>query len=210
MKVTSTRVAFIWCFFFLADFALGGGLAYPQKDIEIFEKGGPLGRVTFSHQHHKMYQCIDCHPKVFQMEKGASGGGKPLSMREMMDAKFCGKCHDGQTAFSIITGKDCGKCHKFHPTTNCTKCHEPHKLTFEKAGPLGKVIFSHQDHMMNQCVDCHPKVFKMERPGSGEALSMREMRDEKYCGKCHDGKKAFSIRSEKDCARCHVPPKEGE
>ncbi len=105
------RPAIIWGLFFLVAFMLAGGLAYSQMKELIFKKGGPAGEVVFSHKSHSMFKCPSCHPDPFKMKAGATGGGKPLSMREMMDGKTCGKCH-GKMAFGVTVGKDCVRCHK--------------------------------------------------------------------------------------------------
>jgi len=72
----------------------------------------------------------------------------------------------------------------------------------------GKVVFSHQAHMKKKtaksanvsCKTCHgtpndaKKRYTMADMGKGES-----------CGKCHDGRKAFSIAK---CDACHPSPEE--
>jgi len=34
-------------------------------------------------------------------------------------------------------------------------------------------------------------------------MTMAAMNEGKFCGACHDGKKAFSVKAPADCAKCH-------
>jgi c(7)-type cytochrome triheme protein len=70
-------------------------------------------------------------------------------------------------------------------------------------GSEGKVIFSgtiHGDQGLN-CMDCHPKIFPMKK--TTEELKMSDLNAGKYCGACHNGKKAFSTDNPADCSKCH-------
>lgn len=70
-------------------------------------------------------------------------------------------------------------------------------------GEAGKVIFSGSVHAEKglKCMDCHPKIFPMKKPT--EELKMSDLIAGKYCGECHDGKKAFSSEKYDDCSKCH-------
>jgi c(7)-type cytochrome triheme protein len=75
------------------------------------------------------------------------------------------------------------------------------KFTPKEADP---VVFSHESHVNQQkakCTDCHTKIFKMKK----EDLKMTKEAhgQDKHCGVCHNGKKAFSQAAEKECAKCH-------
>jgi c(7)-type cytochrome triheme protein len=61
-------------------------------------------RALFSHRTHQSFGCYACHPSVFP--QAAVG----FTHAEMQDGKFCGRCHDGQTAFAI-PGAACARCH---------------------------------------------------------------------------------------------------
>jgi c(7)-type cytochrome triheme protein len=63
--------------------------------------------VTFSHwSHRKRFTCRVCHTEIeFAMKRNASG----ITENANRNGKFCGACHDGQTAF--------------RPADNCEKCH---------------------------------------------------------------------------------------
>lgn len=77
-------------------------------------------------------------------------------------------------------------------------------IKFEAKGSTGPVLFSHEKHVSQQklkCTDCHTKIFKMKK----EDLKMtKEVHgQDKHCGVCHNGKKAFDQTAEADCAKCH-------
>jgi osmotically-inducible protein OsmY len=39
----------------------------------------------------------------------------------------------------------------------------------------------------------------------GDKMNMAAMNEGKFCGTCHDGKKAFSVKAASDCGKCHQP-----
>ena len=72
-------------------------------------------------------------------------------------------------------------------------------VTF-KGGGLGKVVFSGTAHAKSAaCTACHPKVFKMKSGAS--KITMKDIYAGKFCGTCHNGKKAFAAKP--DCQKCH-------
>jgi c(7)-type cytochrome triheme protein len=76
-------------------------------------------------------------------------------------------------------------------------------LTFTPKNAL-PVVFSHRKHMNEknyQCTDCHYLIFQMAR-GSYE-MHMDELSKGAFCGKCHNGLKAFDVKDKKNCSRCH-------
>lgn len=81
----------------------------------------------------------------------------------------------------------------------------PSGKTLEFASPMGKVSFDGKVHADKgaKCADCHtkPKLFEMKK--GGDKMTMAAMNDGKYCGACHDGAKAFSVKATADCAKCH-------
>lgn len=51
------------------------------------------------------------------------------------------------------------------------------------------------------CSDCHnPEMFPKMKQGTIK-ITMNDLYAGKYCGKCHDGKRAFLIKEY--CTRCH-------
>jgi len=69
----------------------------------------------------------------------------------------------------------------------------------------GNVVFSHRLHVLREklrCIQCHPKPFS--RKFGTTKITMQDIWKEKYCGSCHNGKKAFDARSTKNCSKCHI------
>lgn len=68
---------------------------------------------------------------------------------------------------------------------------------------ISTVVFSGTAHAEKglSCSECHPKPFMMQK---GYArMKMVEIIAGKYCGACHDGKRAFASNQAETCARCH-------
>lgn len=79
------------------------------------------------------------------------------------------------------------------------------KVEFQ-GGPMGKVTFDAKVHADKglKCADCHttaPKLFEMKK--GKNKITMAAMNDGQFCGACHDGKKAFSVKSPDACVKCH-------
>lgn len=81
----------------------------------------------------------------------------------------------------------------------------PPGKSLEFASPMGKVTFDGKLHADKgaKCADCHtkPKLFEMKQ--GKDKITMAAMNEGKFCGACHDGKKAFSVKTPGDCAKCH-------
>ena len=60
-------------------------------------------------------------------------------------------------------------------------------------------MFSHRTHQTFGCYACHPTVF----PQAPVGFTHAEMREGKFCGRCHDGRASFAIEGA-PCGRCHV------
>jgi c(7)-type cytochrome triheme protein len=152
-----------------------------MKSFVYADSGMP---VTFSHQNHTTkFACNVCHPSIFQMKKGSTR----ITMEMIYQGNSCGKCHNGKTAFSA---KDCGKCHNMSVL----------KKNFSyPSGDMPPAVFSHQFHTaMFECSNCHTAIFKYKKGGSG--MKMDYIYQNRFCGKCHDGKTAFGSS---ECQRCH-------
>jgi c(7)-type cytochrome triheme protein len=75
------------------------------------------------------------------------------------------------------------------------------KFTPKGAEP---VTFSHKIHVTDhkfKCTDCHTKIFPMKKQDL--KMTKEAHGQDKYCGVCHNGKKAFSQSAEANCAKCH-------
>jgi c(7)-type cytochrome triheme protein len=75
-------------------------------------------------------------------------------------------------------------------------------LEFTKS-PMGKVIFSGEDHAEAgiKCKECHnPEMFPKMKQGTVE-ITMEKIYAGELCGKCHNGTRAFEAK--KNCKECH-------
>ena len=81
-------------------------------------------------------------------------------------------------------------------------------IVFKDTNKLPFVLFSHEKHTKagNTCEDCHDKIFqkKIGSTDQNNALNMDALKAGKYCGACHNGRKAFAV--EKSCKKCHAKP----
>ncbi len=95
--------------------ALSAGLVTTAEAIEygdiILEKNSKnmqkadVKAVLFPHWFHRIrYKCKVCHEEIFIMKKGAND----ITMKQIMDGKACGTCHNGLTAWEPLY---CDKCH---------------------------------------------------------------------------------------------------
>jgi len=78
------------------------------------------------------------------------------------------------------------------------------EINYEAKGTPGPVLFSHETHVNQykaKCTDCHTKIFKMKKESS--KMTQALFAEGKFCGACHDGKKAFSAVAKADCQKCH-------
>lgn len=68
--------------------------------------------VIFPHWFHRIrFQCRVCHQELgFEMRAGSN----KVTMDEIIDGKFCGACHNGETAWSV---DNCDLCHSALPGT---------------------------------------------------------------------------------------------
>lgn len=146
-----------------------------------------VGRVEFSHNNHLAAvgnNCTACHNVPFEI---VTKKNIPVSMAAMEKGASCGKCHDGTKAFSV--------------KGDCAACHPLGDFVY-KVPEAGDAPFSHATHIaMYGCMECHPALFKAER-GRQPAVTMAQMEKGASCGRCHDGKSAFSVQG--DCEKCHA------
>ncbi len=107
----------LWAgFLLLAGSAPAAGLKY--GDIIIPRIPSERNTISFMPQalfphwiHRTEFRCYVCHDKIFKMKRG----GDRIDMDAVRSGQYCGKCHNGKTAFAI--GFDtCERCHKA-PTT---------------------------------------------------------------------------------------------
>ena len=78
-----------------------------------------------------------------------------------------------------------------------------------KGSGAGRVIFKGKDHDWTKgltCKDCHISIFPFKKPGAEGAavIKMSDIYEGRYCGACHNGKKAFDAKPKDSCKRCHI------
>ncbi len=80
------------------------------KDPIVWTK--PVKAVVFQHGlHTEEYglECDACHNDVFTMKFGVAEQSPDFTMKALYAGQYCGKCHDGETAFASNTL--CNNCH---------------------------------------------------------------------------------------------------
>lgn len=86
----------------------------------------------------------------------------------------------------------------------------PGPIVFEKgADSPGTVTFNHETHVdpsQPNCKGCHETMFSIrpEKAGRLGSVKMEALYEQKQCGACHNGEKAF--KTEDGCENCHVNP----
>ncbi|HXX53564.1 MAG TPA: cytochrome c3 family protein [Thermodesulfovibrionales bacterium] len=126
----------------------------------------------------------------------------------------CFKCHSFEKfssprrgIFSHAVHRDagyhCNQCHSFQAhhfmKTNSSLCNDCHTLkTFTYSASGFPARFNHDTHAKLGCKECHTGIFQMKKGSS--VMTMDAMYRGKYCGACHNGKKAFGLSQ---CALCH-------
>jgi c(7)-type cytochrome triheme protein len=76
-----------------------------DMNVELIPEGQPVFKVTFPHKEHTQWlACANCHPGIFQMQRGAD----PITMAKIFAGEYCGRCH-GKVSFNVATG--CPRCH---------------------------------------------------------------------------------------------------
>ncbi len=83
----------------------------------------------------------------------------------------------------------------------------PPDIIYGEKNPLGAVPFSHKFHVTEKklvCPDCHTKIFQMKKMAASAQMKMATLNEGEFCGKCHDGTKAFATKDAKSCNRCHI------
>lgn len=101
-------------------------------------------------------------------------------------------------------GLHCNQCHiiKSHETLslNGDTCNNCHNLTLMRLSLTEMpAVFNHKSHAdMFGCGDCHKDTFRMKIDSI--KITMDGIYKGNFCGKCHNGRSAFSSTN---CDRCH-------
>lgn len=87
---------------------LASGALAEYADVVLNKRSEVAGvrPVVFSHWFHRIrFRCKVCHSELgFEMRAGSND----VTMKEIIDGKFCGMCHNGQIAWST---ENCDLCH---------------------------------------------------------------------------------------------------
>lgn len=77
-----------------------------DRKIESMRKAN-VKPVVFPHWFHRIrFKCKVCHEDIFILRKGAND----INMQAIMEGKFCGRCHNGLTAWEPLY---CDRCHSY-------------------------------------------------------------------------------------------------
>lgn len=116
----------------------GPAAKYGTLVMRRLSKKAGMPPVVFPHWSHRArYTCNVCHSELeFAMRAGGSG----ITRQKYLAGKFCGRCHDGKTAFTVKDGegKQCDRCH-MKDTTPITERFEAFAATLPTA-PFGNGI----------------------------------------------------------------------
>ena len=179
----------------------GQSIATEEYDVKAFGPKSPIvwekpTKVVFEHKTHTDdlgLACVECHGEIFAMQRGVAERTGKLTMASLAEGKFCGACHDGETAFAS--------------DTNCAACHALPEDPIVWIEPVKAVVFYHKDHIEEyglECDSCHSEAFAMIKgaaPKSGN-FTMEALYNGQYCGVCHDGETAFASNTQ--CNTCHI------
>ncbi len=171
----------------------------------------PVKSVLFSHKLHvedRGLSCDMCHSKLFQMSALSAQEQADFTMNSLYKGKYCGACHNGTMAFASNT--QCARCHNGVKGYDASMAKAKDNPSAGSAkGPkdalvLGQgdsaVKFVHEVHTKKfKCGECHTKLFAFKK--GQDKITMAQIYEGKFCGACHDGKKAFSSN---ECGKCHA------
>ncbi len=95
--------------FVVTSQAIGGDDDEEDGGTIIFTQ--PVKAVVFEHSIHMDMglECDSCHDDLFEMAAGTAEENDDFTMKSLYEGKYCGACHDGDTAFAS--------------NTRCTSCH---------------------------------------------------------------------------------------
>lgn len=95
----------------LALFMSGQAVSAGDDDGGTIVFTKPVKAVVFEHKNHiaQGLDCDSCHSGLFEMATGTAEANEDFTMASLYQGKYCGACHDGNTAFAS--------------NTRCTVCH---------------------------------------------------------------------------------------
>lgn len=113
----------------LMSVQVGGAADDEGGGTIVFTK--PVKAVVFEHKNHiaQGLDCDSCHSGLFEMATGTAEANEDFTMASLYKGKYCGACHDGNTAFAS--------------NTRCTVCHIGVKGFNKKNGKPAAVSGGH-------------------------------------------------------------------
>lgn len=194
-----------------AAVSMGVGPAFAQNFGGEIYFSKPVKSVLFSHKFHVEetgLSCDMCHEKLFKMQALSAQQQPDFNMKSLYAGKYCGACHNGKTAFASDT--QCARCHdgvkgydegvakgKIDPNAKPSKGPKEPISIGEGDSAVKFVHASHTNKF--RCAECHVKLFTVSKDKL--KISMGDLYEGKFCGACHNGKKAFSAN---ECGKCHA------
>ncbi len=112
MKRMSFWVLLLTCIGVAAGFILTDTGRAEYADIVLNSKSESMKKagvkpVVFPHWFHRIrFKCKVCHEDIFIIKKGAND----INMTKIMNGDFCGRCHNGMTAWEPLY---CERCHSY-------------------------------------------------------------------------------------------------
>lgn len=161
----------------------------PQQDMPVYKTSETFGKgkqaVRYNHEiHTKNLKCSTCHPKLFNVKKGAD----IITMADHGKQKYCFTCHEGKRAFSW---NECSRCHAQLPIPAGV-------ISFGKDEKA--VAFQHNTHRARmKCGSCHTKLFPFEKGKT--KISFASHSSNQACFSCHKDVEGTAFYG--DCNRCH-------
>jgi len=96
----------------LAGFSQPSQAEYADVVINNYADAAGMRPAVFPHWFHRIrFRCKVCHADLGFKFKA---GGNKITMAKIIDAQFCGACHNGEVAWSV---ENCAMCHSGVPGT---------------------------------------------------------------------------------------------
>ncbi|HET9576799.1 MAG TPA: c(7)-type cytochrome triheme domain-containing protein [Usitatibacter sp.] len=104
------RAAIVFVAVACAMAALPSGAEYADVVLNKRSEANGMRPVVFPHWFHRVrFRCMVCHNELgFRMRAGSND----VTMKEIVDGKFCGMCHNGNIAWNT---ERCDLCHSGRP-----------------------------------------------------------------------------------------------
>jgi c(7)-type cytochrome triheme protein len=94
----------------IAAAAVPAAAEYGDVVLNRFAEKEGMRPVVFPHWFHRIrFRCKVCH---FELGFKMRAGSNEVKMNDIIEGRFCGMCHDGQTAWSV---ENCDLCHSGKP-----------------------------------------------------------------------------------------------